>query len=231
MWAPRRDFSLKTLGVFSPKGGTGKTTVALHLAVAAVEAGLKVLVADLDPQHSAFAWRQARAKMAPEVVMPRANTLAQLQRTAATQDYDLMIIDTPPMIGPHVDEALHVSDFALAVTRPNALDLWAARRMVDIFQEAGRPCAFVLNQAPSKRAGREVIDVTAAAAQLQAYGVRLAPTGLRNRKVYSASLAQGLSAQEVGGDCVGATEVARLFQFVRDNLNIAEPRLSMFETN
>ena len=44
---------MKTVAIISQKGGAGKTTVALHLAVVAEQRGFRAAVFDLDPQASA----------------------------------------------------------------------------------------------------------------------------------------------------------------------------------
>ena len=52
---------MKTIAILSQKGGAGKTTLALHLAVAAVQAKRQVAVVDLDPQASAIGWKDSRS--------------------------------------------------------------------------------------------------------------------------------------------------------------------------
>jgi chromosome partitioning protein len=59
---------MRTLALISQKGGSGKTTLAVHLAVAAMQAGERVTVLDTDPQGSAQAWAQVRPQGAPAVV-------------------------------------------------------------------------------------------------------------------------------------------------------------------
>ena len=59
---------MKTVAILSQKGGTGKTTLSLHLAVAAEQAGKAAVVIDLDPQASAMAWKDIRKADTPEVV-------------------------------------------------------------------------------------------------------------------------------------------------------------------
>jgi len=206
--------SLRTLGVFSSKGGTGKTTVALHLAVAANAAGLKVIVVDMDPQRSALAWQMERRTQNVRVIAPMPNKLKELQSSAALGGFNFMIIDTPPVIGPHAMEALNASHFALAVTRTNSFDIWAMSKITSLFKEAGLPAAFVLNQVPSPRLGQELQVTTAAIDSLQAYGVPVAPVGLRNRTIYASSTAEGRCAQEARPESVAAQEVEALFQYV-----------------
>jgi chromosome partitioning protein len=59
---------MKTLAILSQKGGAGKTTLALHLAVAAVQAKRQVAVVDLDPQSSAIGWKDSRTQETPVAV-------------------------------------------------------------------------------------------------------------------------------------------------------------------
>ena len=51
---------MKVIGVLSQKGGSGKTTISIHLAVSAAMEGKKVAIIDTDPQKSAVAWGEAR---------------------------------------------------------------------------------------------------------------------------------------------------------------------------
>ena len=59
---------MKVIGVLSRKGGVGKTTLAIHLAVLAQRAGLRTLLVDLDPQRSAASWWRAREAETPQLV-------------------------------------------------------------------------------------------------------------------------------------------------------------------
>jgi len=211
--------SVRTLGIFSSKGGTGKTTVALHLAVAASAAGLKVLVADLDPQRSALAWQTERQNRTVQVIVPFPNRLKELRLTAAMRNYDFMIIDTPPVIGDHTMEALSASHFALAVTRTNSFDIWAMAKLVELFNRKGLPASFVLNQVPSPRLGQELPATIDAVEKLQAYGIAVAPVGMRSRTIYATSTAHGRCAQEVNPEGIAALEVNRLFQYVWETMN------------
>ena len=64
---------MKTLALISQKGGSGKTTIALNLAIAAAGAGKQVVVIDLDPQRSAVRWSRLQASDQPVIVAGRRN--------------------------------------------------------------------------------------------------------------------------------------------------------------
>ena len=63
---------MKTLAILSRKGGTGKTTLATNLAVAAVMAGHTTVLLDLDPQSSAAKWGDRREQESPTVISTHA---------------------------------------------------------------------------------------------------------------------------------------------------------------
>ena len=87
---------MKTVAIISQKGGTGKTTVAVHLSVEATRAGHKVALIDLDPQASATKWSITRSADAPIAVSAHAVMLRQELYKAEQAGVDLAIIDTPP---------------------------------------------------------------------------------------------------------------------------------------
>jgi chromosome partitioning protein len=59
---------VKTISFISQKGGVGKTTLAIHLAVAFASDGLNVAILDLDPQASAAEWKDFREEEMPGVI-------------------------------------------------------------------------------------------------------------------------------------------------------------------
>jgi len=87
---------MKTLGVIAQKGGTGKTTLSVHLAVQATRDGMRVLLLDMDPQASATAWWKRRRDDCPELIQAKGDALARILEQAKAQAYDLVIADTAP---------------------------------------------------------------------------------------------------------------------------------------
>lgn len=87
---------MKTLGVIAQKGGTGKTTLSVHLAVQSTLDGARVLLLDMDPQASATAWWKRRCDESPELIQGRSDVLPGILEQAQAQGYDLIIADTAP---------------------------------------------------------------------------------------------------------------------------------------
>lgn len=87
---------MKSIAFMSQKGGSGKTTLAVHAAVAALEAGERVVIVDTDPQGSAMTWREARKIEAPIVVASAASGLQKVLDAAMGDGMTLAIIDTAP---------------------------------------------------------------------------------------------------------------------------------------
>ncbi len=121
---------MRTLAVLSQKGGTGKTTVAVHLAVAAWAGQRRVLLADLDPQRSAAEWRRVRAGNGPGLIESKPGALFVAQQAAERAGVDLMVLDTRPCGDTDTAEAIRAADLCLVVLRPSFFDLKATQRMV-----------------------------------------------------------------------------------------------------
>jgi chromosome partitioning protein len=138
------------IAVIAQKGGTGKTTIAIQLAVAAELAGKTTVVIDLDPQTSAATWKDLRQQATPVVVSTPASRLEQVLKTSAEHGAALAIIDTAPHSERDSLAAARQSDFVLIPCRPSILDLKAIGVSVDLMGLAGRRGAVVLNAVPPR---------------------------------------------------------------------------------
>lgn len=137
---------MRVLAVTSHKGGSGKTTLAAHLAVAASQAGGgPVVLVDLDPQGSLADWWEAREAddlaFADTHVARLASDLERLRQ----RGFRLAIIDTPPASPMVVQAAVQHADLMVMPFRPSPLDLRAAGLTIGMSEQSGKPLAFVLN--------------------------------------------------------------------------------------
>jgi chromosome partitioning protein len=124
---------MRTIAVISQKGGTGKTTLAVHLAAAASAAGLVALVVDTDPQATACTWRTWRGDMDPDVIDCAAHALLPRKLVQAAElGADLAVIDTPPSADIMAREACRAADLLLIPCRPRAFDLDAIRTTAEL---------------------------------------------------------------------------------------------------
>ncbi len=209
---------MKTLAILSRKGGTGKTTVALHLAMAAWLSGKGVLLADCDRQGSAQEWRRERTIAGPVVFSTKTPALFATQQAAFRAGRDLMIIDTSPSASEDLAEAVRCADFCLMVLRPSFLDVRAVRETAELVSRFGKPGAFVINQAPPRRNGREMACVGDTVTQLAAMGRPIMPIGLRARIAYQSAVAEGRSVQETHPQSAAALEIGGLWREVEGRL-------------
>jgi chromosome partitioning protein len=209
---------VRTLAVLSQKGGTGKTTVAVHLAVAAWTGQRRVLMADLDPQRSAADWRRARAGPGPGLIESKPGALFVAQQAAERAGVDLMVLDTRPAGDTDTAEAIRAADLCLVVLRPSFFDLKATQRMVEMTDAMNKPAIFLLNQAPSRRGEREPPAVLDTIEALRQRGLVLAPVGLRARAAYQTAVAKGLTAPESMPGSAAAREIALLWEHMEQTL-------------
>ena len=163
---------MPAITLLSQKGGAGKTTLAVHLAVAAGDA----LIIDTDKQKSAAGWWRERKGDLPELVTSSAQNVPKALETTKRQ---WVFIDTPP----HAEEALRlvcaVSDFILIPARPAILDLRAIADSVGLVNN--KAAVIVLNSCPPGRGFAEVEIVTEARRALAVYGLPVCPVAISQR--------------------------------------------------
>jgi chromosome partitioning protein len=211
----RKRATMKTMAIISQKGGAGKTTVAIHLAIAAEQCGVRTAVFDLDPQASATSWADQRKSPAPVVVPAQTSRLPNLLEQAAAQSADLVLIDSAPNADAASLAAARAADLILIPCRPAAFDLNAIGTTLNLATVAGKPAWVVLNAVPPKgRLGEE------AAAALQQGGVRVAPPVLHHLVAFSHAVNDGRAAQEYDPQGRAATEVKTLFAWLADMLEL-----------
>lgn len=197
---------MRTIAVISQKGGVGKSTVAVHLAVAGTIAGLRTALVDLDPQATARKWGDKRAAPEPEVIGDHAERLPQLVDAAKGNGADLLIIDTAPNADRASLAAARAADLILIPCRPAAFDLEAIEATRDLATIAKKPSWVVLSAAPARSS-----VVEEARRGLEDQGAKVAPQVIHQRVAYSYAVIDGRSASEYEPDGKAAEEVAALF--------------------
>jgi chromosome partitioning protein len=204
---------MRSIAIVSQKGGSGKSTLSVHLAVAALRAGQKVAIIDTDPQGSAAAWGETRESEDPAVVAIAAGELVGALAEARSEGFDVVIIDTAPRASASLANIVQAADFALIPIRPSAFDVATAEQTQRITTAAGTPFAFVLNECPAR--APEIAESRAALEQL---GPVLDVT-IGERRVYGRALQTGLSVQEFDPSSDAAREIERAWSEIQRRAN------------
>jgi len=205
---------MRTIAVIARKGGSGKTTVAIHMAIAAHLRGNRVMLADADPQRSSSDVLKGRRGPAPGWTETAGPKLFALQVAAQRQGVDALVIDTAAGAEDELAHAIVLADLSLLVIRPTFLDFAAAIRTVDVIRRLHKPAMIVLNQAPTAREGQEPPAVKKALEALRLMRLPVAPTILRARAAYQSALECGRSVEETDVGGPAAQEAAELWSFV-----------------
>ena len=206
---------MKTVAIVSQKGGSGKTTLSVHLAVAAMKGGLNAAVIDLDPQASAANWADRRTEELPPVISAHASRLSRVLATAHQNDGDIVYLDTAPHSDAIALEAIKAADLALVPCRPAILDIEAVANTLALVRTTSTPTIVILNAvAPI---GRETDEAAAAIADL---GVEVCPVRLVQRIALSRALISGRTAQEFEPNGKAAEEIAHMHKFICEHVHM-----------
>jgi chromosome partitioning protein len=216
--------SMRIIVMASQKGGSGKTTLAGHLAVEADRRGDgPVALIDTDPQGSLAQWWNAREPDGPAFVQSSMQTLRRRRdedrRTLHTdlvqlreQGFRLVVIDTPPSVTRTIAEVVTFADLVILPTRPSPHDLRAVGATVDILEDRGKALVFVVNGATPR--ARITSD---AAVALSQHGT-VAPVTIHHRVDFASSMIDGRTVMEVDPDSKSAKEIIDLWSYLQERL-------------
>jgi len=181
------------IAVLNQKGGVGKTTIAINVAMALKLDGCKVLLVDSDPQGSARDWNEVNeGEMLPVVGLDRETLPKDL--TSISAGYDWIVIDGAPQVAKLAAAAIKVADLVLIPCQPSPYDIWAAADLVDLItarQEVtgGTPKAsFVISRAiKNTKLGNEITNA------LEGYNFPIFISKTTQRVAYPSTAADGLT--------------------------------------
>jgi chromosome partitioning protein len=204
-----------TVAVIAEKGGVGKTTIALALAVGAAHAGQRSAVIDTDPQATASKWTDRRSDEFPWVVPTHAARLRTAIEQAKSQGVDFLVIDTPPHAGTDAAEAARQADVVVVPVEPHLFTLETLPKLSDLLKLAGDPPAFVVVNKASTQ-GREGEQ---AAEHVRGLGLPVCSVVMHQRAAHRHAGNVGQAASEYEPDGKAAQEAMRLYTYTLQYLN------------
>lgn len=204
---------MKVIAFLSQKGGAGKTTLAVHTAVAAHEAGIRVVLIDTDPQKSATVWGEARQDHAPVVATADVSELKRVLDVARSDGMGLAIVDAAPHAAPAAASIARAADLVAIPCRPTAFDLAAVEGAVRIVKAAGVKATFVLSACPFR--APEIAETRDA---LGSYGLSVAPVEITERRAFARAVASGRAVTEFETDGKAAGEIRALWLWLQEQM-------------
>ena len=199
------------LTIAQQKGGAGKSTLAIHLAVAWSAAGKRVAIVDIDPQASVSHWDARRGSIVnghstelPHVVkLSGWRTANEVERLG--REHDLVLIDSPPHAATEARIAVRAAQLVLVPMQPSLMDLWATQATLDMAKAERVPALIVLNRVPARSRAAEAV-----ASEVANIGVPLADARIGNRVALASALHRGKGITEYEASSTAAHEIEAL---------------------
>ncbi len=201
---PIRRKAMRVVAVFSEKGGSGKSTLSIHLAGMAAR-GHKVLLVDADAQGTVEAWGAARTRPEPLVVRADPANITEVLSAARQEGFELVLVDCPPRAVAGTAVILRLVDHVVTPVQATMPDILAAQRTVALAAAAGKPLSFVVNRAPAR-----AVEVIQAREVLERAGP-VSPVTIGDRRAFARSLTESLSVNEFARD--DAKAVDEIFRY------------------
>ena len=200
----------RILTVAQQKGGSGKTTVTAHLAVAYLKQNRRVAVLDVDPQGSLGKWYEARERRLGEngtgiAFRTASGWGARREARSLARDYDVVLVDTPPKSDSEARPAIEAATLFLGPIKPTPMDVWATAPTLAMAAAERLPSLLVLNRVPQRALlTAEMHDA------IRALRTGVAETQLGNRISFASSMGAGSTALELEPSGKAAAETERL---------------------
>ena len=186
----------KVITISQQKGGTGKTTLAVHLAMAFIKYhNLKVAIIDTDPQGSLGKWFMIRSEknVSNENLTFKTASLwgAQYESKTLKNDHDIVVIDTPPKIESDARPAIEAEDLVIIPMAASHVDFWATGAIVDIAKKANKKILVQINRSSQRS---KLINKTNEF--IKSLDLSSTKTIIGNRQIYTSAMGEGKTAVE-----------------------------------
>ena len=200
----------KVITISQQKGGTGKTTLAVHLALAFIKYhNLKVAIIDTDPQGSLGKWFMIRTekKVSNDNLTFKTASLwgAQYESKTLKKDHDIVIIDTPPKIESDARPSIESADLVLIPVAASHVDFWATGAIVDIAKKANKKILIQINRSSQRS---KLISKTNEF--IKSLNLSATKTIIGNRQIFASSMGEGKTAVEKQKKSNAVAEIKQL---------------------
>ena len=200
----------KVITIAQQKGGTGKTTLAVHLALAFINYhNLKIAIIDTDPQGSLGQWFMIRSekKLSNGNLTFKTASLwgAQYESKTLKKDHDIVIIDTPPKIESDARPSIEAADLVLIPMTPSHVDFWATEAIIDIAKKAEKKIFIQINRANERS---KLVKKTHE--YINTINVKSTNTLIGHRQIYASSMGEGKTAIEKQKKSNAVEEIKKL---------------------
>ena len=199
---------MNVLSFVTQKGGSGKTTLALNFAIAAMANKKRVVIFDMDIQGTARKWYERRDAENPLLTEITAADLEKAIGGAMAQKFDWVLIDTPGRDDAAQAAAIRAADFCVIPCRPSAADLEATPTTVETIKRLKKPYAFVLTQTPSRS-----FRIREAQTGLSYMGMG-SPTPIVLRNAFQDAQSMGLGVTEYEPDGRAANDITDCWKWI-----------------
>ena len=201
---------MRTWALASQKGGSGCSTLAVHLAVLAEAEGEMVGIIDLDPQANVYEWHEVRGTNAPNVFPGTVEALPKMIDAAATLGITLTLIDTPSKVDATVLAAIRAADLIITPTRAGLFDVAALKdtvKLLEMTEKLPAALAVLNNFDPDKRA----TVVPEASAVLEGFGIAVSSVHVPHRPQLETALGKGKGVTESHPKSAAAEDIRALW--------------------
>ena len=208
----------KVITISQQKGGTGKTTLAVHLAMAFVKYhNFKVAVIDTDPQGSLGRWFMIRSEknIDDQNLTFKTSSLwgAQYESKNLKKDNDIIIIDTPPKIESDARPSIEASDLVLIPMTPSHVDFWATEAIIEIAKKANKKIMIQINRANQR--SKLIVKTND---YIKSLNVPAIDGIIGNRQIYASSMGEGKTAVEKQKKGLAVDEIKKISDQILNEL-------------
>src|SRR3954453_10002062 len=209
---------MKAITFVTQKGGSGKSTLCINLAVTAQEAGRSVCILEMDRQATVSDWAEHRTSETPEVAQIDAPQLDEVMKNLRGSAYDYVFIDTPGVDSPGTLSAIRTADVCIIPCPPTPADLRAFKPTLAAIYRLEKRFAFILNQTPPRS-----YRIRDAAEGLAVLGV-LPDVNIVMRNDHQDAIGLGKGVTEYNPKGAAAGEIRQLWQWMEKRTHVTADR-------